>query len=1081
MERQGTFTKNQYAKIIDPSSSQVTKYTASSDMLDSTSPKVRSSMRRTSLIRKSIMLPNGMTLHDQLDHILTKPERSVNEARILYEAIKDFPIMNLLFTPPGERALDTESILYLIRHIKLMKIDAGHIVYNQDDASDGKLYIVYEGEIALVIKDPDHITTKNYERFENEQKKRTIFKLGSFKNLRAKNNQNNNNIHINTANPTSSRFNDLKKTPRGLEGTEKIEEEPQEKASEISNDHVFQLLKSYMTTNFIPQKNVMKEEIEKAKEGIEGREVVDKDIARMSGVTRAFVKFKKVIKQRNDVLNSAKDFGVVRDRLEIGGYFGGTIDFDLKKREETAFALKPTELLVIEFKDLNHAKTNFSKKKIALKNFMFDSFPKLDLYQSEKIITGLLSTLEERTFEGNVTIVHEGQPGEYFYILQSGTCEISKEITINEGHALDSMVPQSRALLRVQPNTKKKIPLTSISQGVFFGDELVYQAQKYYFSVKVTSSKATCIAINNKTFAARFPQVVFDSLKGLYHNRIHHYVEKIKTYLLSSQFDGYEIVSDLSVLNLGDKKAVLDKMNIKDFCNPIKLRPKKKLPSSLVKNDLNITKHNSSPTLSQLPGTPYNKNPSPLNPLVSASRTPKEFIADQNYLVQSQSPKEVESREKLKSLIGSPVASEKKLKNRSAMNSLTEKEIKAINWANNLDANNDAIFNFPLITGNQGKCGEELERIKNSYRTRTNINPDSPKLKHITLQAKDYISYVNSNKPFYKGTLDIKAFDEGDNRSTSQNRELSSNSGIETLKLGIEFSDRDHKKQLSARKGGASRFKGFNDLQKSMIEKDDQEREDCGTPKEIHPKINDDNHRDVLSPMRRFQQKLNIQLFPGNSIEISSAKVSPTQQNLNEILNPSQMRIGMDSPSIVFFRNKSVASVNNSFIRDVNPLEVQTSKDINEYIAKKKHLKLKEKIFVESFESLETPGGIKISPKSKASQFFVHRGQSQGGFDHRNFVNKEELEMIIKGSKKNDGTRSLKSSGLNSSDLTMEEYKKKEQNKKNGLIQWQNSQGLMLKEKGKIHQQLKRKGLKGFYPHELDQDIGLKGSPKVLN
>ena len=1081
MERQNTRKLRHQERSIDPSPNALTtKYTASSDMLDCSSPKIRSSMRKNSLIRKSIVLPNGWTLHDQLDFILTKPERSLNEARILYEAIKDFPIMNLLFAPPGERALDTESILYLIQRIKLMKIDPGHIVYSQEDPSDGKLYIVYEGEIALVIKDPDHITTKNYERFENEQKKRTINKLGSFKNLRAKNLNN-------IGNQNSSRFTDLKKTPRQLEKEEKIvEEEVEDKPAEISNDHVFQLLKSYMTTNYIPHKNIMKEEVESLKEGVGEKPVVDKDLARMSGVTRAFVKFKKVIKQRNNVLNSAKEFGVVRDRLEIGGYFGGTIDFEMRKREETAFALKPTELLVIEYKDLNHAKTNFSKKKIALKNFMFDSFPKLDLYQSEKIVTGLLSTLEERTFEGNVNIVTEGQPGEYFYILQSGTCEISKEITINEGHALDHIVPQSRALLRVQPNTKKKIPLTSISQGVFFGDELVYQAQKYYFSVKVTSSKATCIAINNKTFAARFPQVVFDSLKALYQKRIHHYVEKIKTYLLSSQFDGYEIVSDLSILSLGDKKAVLDRMNIKDLCNPIKLRPKKKLPSSLIKNDINLSKHNSSPSLGQLP-LPPQKNPSTLSPLVIGSRSPKEIFLDQNYQSHNQGNDLglFESKEKLKNLVSSPTM--KKSKTHSAMSSLTEKEIKGLNWAMNSQSQqeggifvpdcNETTLNFPSISGHGGKLGEELERIKGSYRTRTILNADSPKLKHITLQGKDHISYINSNKPFYKGTLDIKTFDD-DNKSHSSHHEHTANNGIETLKLGIEFSDRDNKKQLSARKG-TSRFKGSTDLHKSNIEKEGHEREE--TPKEILPRLWEDNHGE-LSRIKKSQYKLNIQVNTGNIPEVLSAKNSPLyQKNLKDSdnLNSSQMKFGWETPSISFVRNNSVASVNNTFIRDVNPLDVQTSKDINEYIAKKKHLKLKEKIFMESFESLENSVSNKISPKSKASQFFVHRGQSQG-FEKKGF-NKEELDMIIKGNA-NKKRKSLKSKALNSSDGTMEELKKKDEaNKKTSLVQWQNNQTLLLKEKGRIHQQLKRKGLKGFSPYELNTDIELKGSPKLLN
>ena len=152
---------------------------APSDWFEVSSPQ----LRKTSVMRKTIILPNGMTLDEQLNLILAKPERTPAEAKILYEAIKDFPIIKMIFSTPGEKTFDMESILYLVRRMKLIKMVAGDIVYSQDEHSTGQMYVVYSGEIALCIKDPDHITTQNYERFESEQKKRTMGKIGSSRKL----------------------------------------------------------------------------------------------------------------------------------------------------------------------------------------------------------------------------------------------------------------------------------------------------------------------------------------------------------------------------------------------------------------------------------------------------------------------------------------------------------------------------------------------------------------------------------------------------------------------------------------------------------------------------------------------------------------------------------------------------------------------------------------------------------------------------------------------------------------------------------------------------------------------------------
>jgi len=990
-------------------------------------------LRKTSVMRKTIILPNGMTLDEQLNLILAKPERTQAEANILYEAIKEFPIIKMIFNQQGEKTFDMESILYLIRRIKLTKLAAGDIVYSQDDQSTGQLYVVYSGEIALCIKDPDHITTQNYERFEHEQKKRTMGKIGSSRklNVNLKKVQSN---HLAQNSPRSHR------TPRQGETPEPDQDSSEMKEHGGTDDHVFTLLKSYMTDNYIPQQKVVLPE----KLGQE----VENDVTTMSGITKAFVKFKKVLKNRSTMLNAAKNYGLIRDKLSIGAFFGTTIDLGQRRREETAFALRDTELLVIEYKDLHHMKASFTKRRIALKNFMFDNFPKLDLYQSEKIVSGLLGTLEEKTFESGTCIINEGQSGEHFYILQSGTCEISKEIIIDEGHALDNKLPHSRALLRVHPSVKKKIALTNLSQGIFFGDELVFQAQKYFFTVKVTSGQANLVAINIRTFAARFPRVVFDNIKGLYMAKIQHYLEILRNHLMSAQYENYEIASELSSLSLGDKKLVVDQLNVKDLWNPIRMKPKKKFGNAV-----------GSPTMT--PGhKPKEGFLSPSNIAGNKSPLLKEFKADPWSQNNSPGGKEarnmMESRENLKNLIGpiSPFQStDKKPKNWSALNLQMPSEVKVMKIVGGNLSQNDP---SPQHAFDVGKNDEEMDRIRKSYKTRTAVQADSPLLKHINIQGKDGISYINSHKAPLKGPLDFKDMDEIDPK---MNQPVNHNmTALETLKLGIKI-DKEQKKQATTRRK-EGKFKSTGG-----------DEEVGSTQRDFLP---------LLSGSPKRLRKGSDGMFEDPGFRTSPIPVKLSKETLvaakqHEIEVPTVFQSGG------FIRNRSMPDTTKVIGREVNIMDVPTPKETAEYIAKKKHLKIKEKILIEIDPSKrlidERPSGL--NKNSAASASFNKNEALTSSYRPAPGPYKDIIDLMIKGGSPTEINKStgLKLGAVSKYDSVMDGHKSRDDLKKTHLVQWQDSQSIMLKEKGKIHQQLRRKPLaKSFFQVKSINDLELKNS-----
>jgi CRP-like cAMP-binding protein len=58
---------------------------------------------------------------------------------------------------------EQEALIYLCKNFKYEKFEAGKVIFEEGDLSNGKIYIILTGEVLIVKKTVDYYTLKNIE------------------------------------------------------------------------------------------------------------------------------------------------------------------------------------------------------------------------------------------------------------------------------------------------------------------------------------------------------------------------------------------------------------------------------------------------------------------------------------------------------------------------------------------------------------------------------------------------------------------------------------------------------------------------------------------------------------------------------------------------------------------------------------------------------------------------------------------------------------------------------------------------------------------------------------------------------
>jgi hypothetical protein len=102
-----------------------------------------------------------MTFQEKLNKILKSRNRTDYEAKVLYEYIQDFLFFQTFNERNKDSHFETGAFINLCKKMKYEKHPAGSAIFQEGDKSDNKMYIVYSGEICIVIKKLDFYARQN--------------------------------------------------------------------------------------------------------------------------------------------------------------------------------------------------------------------------------------------------------------------------------------------------------------------------------------------------------------------------------------------------------------------------------------------------------------------------------------------------------------------------------------------------------------------------------------------------------------------------------------------------------------------------------------------------------------------------------------------------------------------------------------------------------------------------------------------------------------------------------------------------------------------------------------------------------
>ena len=430
--------------------------------------------------RRSISF-NSKTMRETVDSILKKNDRTDEEALILYDQIKDFKFFNQVLKDKNE----PESILTVVKSLKYRKIKAGRTVFVEGDASNGNIFVVFSGELLVMVKKLDSIAETNLA------------------------------------------------VARGkIDGTVPYFELPvapvlvtQTSVSEDLIVEVEEPVKPERKSMISPKASKFKRQAETKKDDqSDGGPVIpsesDTSKAHKDSALRK-LKRNRADKDK-DSENDESAHGYVKDKILKGGSFGEIAIESGSKRTATILASTDCELLILTANVFNSLKNEYDRKVKKLLDFITAKLPGLNQVKTKNVIKNYFYLFEEKEFYYGNHITNEGDKGENIYIIYEGSCEVYRTVRIQEVETLPVLYSKIKSSFFSQAySVKEKIPLTILKDGALIGEELLFceEDPTYCYSIQVTSDNCKVVCVNKDLFAFRFPKEVIEHMREAYEDK----------------------------------------------------------------------------------------------------------------------------------------------------------------------------------------------------------------------------------------------------------------------------------------------------------------------------------------------------------------------------------------------------------------------------------------------------------------------------------------------------------------------------------------------------------------------------------
>lgn len=435
--------------------------------------------------------------------ILKTTDRDQKDLEFLYKQLQDMDFLSI-FGEYSTESQETESILHICKHLGFEQLEPGEVILREGDPSNGKFYLIFSGEVSIIVKKLDFVTQRNLELKQPELEVEVEVEddlNNSLQYLDVKTNQKGegnlkNNSHKQIPEP---------QRPALQKRTTKMEFDPQILVRDYNRALSIRAVKHLNLQKI----NLMSPQPDEAA----GKSTSRTDSQeKESSKSPAKNSSSQAADKGLDMHKLATEHGEIIYKLKKGAFFGEKALLSSGKRTATVMANTPCELITVSEDVFSYVREHLDKINLKKLNFMMNSFPGIEKIQYKPFLQNLLYLLEEKPVRLSAALTTEGQKSTNFYVLYEGVCNVYKKLPSNNINIIGDQQKDDGVLI------------CQISPGSFIGEEVIFnKMSKYEYTVRAASSKVVALEIDRAKFAVRFPNYVLLGVNELYQTKINHY------------------------------------------------------------------------------------------------------------------------------------------------------------------------------------------------------------------------------------------------------------------------------------------------------------------------------------------------------------------------------------------------------------------------------------------------------------------------------------------------------------------------------------------------------------------------------
>lgn len=456
--------------------------------------------------------PNITFNYKLLKHLVTKPEKTTAECRLLVDQLRFFNFPRLIKESIPE--FNEEKLLELAKYLKLERHPTNTPLYSENEFCNARMYLLLSGEVTLTKKKDDPVTKM-----------------------------------ILSARPPSTLAHKL----------EKISYMPPSPKKKVNPKDLYKLHASLVRSNSLKktQLELIKTKVNDNRGGLEalenqgsgslspGKYEGELDSNEGESDDRLSPKFKKMISLKKVSLQGRNTDHVNVERKLPGGYFGEEIILGLNKRRQAAFVSAPSEIIVVKVEDIRHVENIFENKIIEVYNFLKEVIPSAEKLEYPDVKRNIIPYLVDKKFDKGHVLCEEGTSSNQFFILREGECQCYK----NYFSEIEHQKSVQHGLETLFHNEKKveQVPLYNLNRPCLIAEEILFNEDgKYESSFKVVSQSASFYVIEKGKYFGHFPEEVVKGMKKFvkHKNLSNKRLIKEKFHLIEETFPKKHILSE---------------------------------------------------------------------------------------------------------------------------------------------------------------------------------------------------------------------------------------------------------------------------------------------------------------------------------------------------------------------------------------------------------------------------------------------------------------------------------------------------------------------------------------------------------